>query len=158
MTMAATQDRACSTSSMNKRDEAFKRLATSAIGTFQACRLSLKMSAIRGGAEVIGVRKVADTAQFRAEHAPAFGGARDHLAVCHYEDVEDRMCFRPVGSGTLAQAPPPNLAVRTADWPQGNTLALSPDGRKKFRLEDFLPLFCSRIDNTSACASKSLAS
>jgi hypothetical protein len=30
-----------------------------------------------GGAEVIGVRKVADTSQeFRAEHAPAFGGAR----------------------------------------------------------------------------------
>jgi hypothetical protein len=74
---------------------------------------SLKMSAIRGGAEVIGVRKVADTSQFRAEHAPAFGGVRDHLAVSHYEDVEDRMYFRPVGS--VAQAPPLDLAVRTAD-------------------------------------------
>jgi hypothetical protein len=31
MTMAATQDRACSTSLMNKGDEALKRLATSAI-------------------------------------------------------------------------------------------------------------------------------
>jgi hypothetical protein len=30
---------------------------------------------------VIGVRKVADTSQFRAEHAPAFGGVRDHLAA-----------------------------------------------------------------------------
>ena len=73
------------------------------------------MSAIRGGAEVIGVRKVADTSQFRAEHAPAFGGIRDNLAVCDYEDVEDRLCFRPVGSGRLAQAPPLDLVVRTAD-------------------------------------------
>jgi hypothetical protein len=32
MTMAATQDRACSTSLMNKGDESLKRLATSAIG------------------------------------------------------------------------------------------------------------------------------
>src|SRR5438034_6030101 len=34
MTMAATQDRACSTSLMNKGDEALKRLATAAICRF----------------------------------------------------------------------------------------------------------------------------
>jgi hypothetical protein len=34
MTTAATQDRACSTNLMNKGDEAIKRLATSAYGTF----------------------------------------------------------------------------------------------------------------------------
>jgi len=45
MTMAATQDRACSTSLMNKGDEALKRLATSAI----RCKADLAESMI--GAE-----------------------------------------------------------------------------------------------------------
>jgi hypothetical protein len=40
MTMAATQDRACSTSLMNKGDEALKRLTTSATGRF-CCRIGI---------------------------------------------------------------------------------------------------------------------
>jgi hypothetical protein len=56
MTMAATQDRACSTSLMNKEDEALKRLATSAIGTFETYRRPLKRSALEGRPEVIGTR------------------------------------------------------------------------------------------------------
>jgi hypothetical protein len=53
MTTAATQDRACSTSLMNKGDEAIKRLATSAYGTNAKCRLRRTMSAIGGNPEDI---------------------------------------------------------------------------------------------------------
>jgi hypothetical protein len=51
MTMAATQDRACSTSLMNKGDEALIRLAASAIGyrTKRTCRS--RMSAAEGKAD-----------------------------------------------------------------------------------------------------------
>jgi hypothetical protein len=46
MTMAATQDRACSTNLMNKGDEALKRPATSAIGTFRTSQPWCVMSAV----------------------------------------------------------------------------------------------------------------
>jgi hypothetical protein len=35
-------------------DEAIKRLATSAYGTFETCRRTLRMSVCRGRAEVVG--------------------------------------------------------------------------------------------------------
>jgi hypothetical protein len=68
MTMAATQDRACSTSLMNKEDEALKRLATSAIGTFRTLADPPPMSGHRSKADLhplagiagISVRLLAD--------------------------------------------------------------------------------------------------
>jgi hypothetical protein len=54
MTMAATQDRACSTSLMNKADEAIKRLATSASGTKRTCLSVRDMSVVEAETETCG--------------------------------------------------------------------------------------------------------